>query len=76
MNDYDDANAICPFFHKCKGDQIICDGLTGSSISIQKFVDRSGGGLVAKRKEYMATYCSTFNYEECEWARLLNERYQ
>ena len=76
MNNYDDANAICPYFHKCRGEQIICDGLTGCSITVQKFIDTNGGGLVQKRKAYMAEYCSTFNYGKCDWARVLNEKYE
>lgn len=76
MNNYDDANAICPFFHKCDGGRIICDGLTGCSITIQKFIGADGGELVSKRKDYMDQYCATYDYKACEWARVLDERYQ
>ena len=66
---FDDVNAKCPFFSSSGSERIICEGITDSCITIQKFKGKSS------RTEHREMFCDS-HYNKCYMYQALYSKYE
>lgn len=69
MSQYQDVNAICPFFLSGDKQRITCEGLIDRSRCINRF------DYGKDREQYRSKYCDK-RYEQCRIYRALNQKYE
>ena len=67
-NNFEDANAKCPFFSKTKNERIICEGVTEGCASVLKFENKQS------LSKYKIRHCDA-DYEKCVLCKALEEKY-
>lgn len=66
---YDHVNVICPYFHSGTRLTVECEGVNSCSTVTIRFSGK------AAREDWKHRYCDCYNYENCIWARMLEEKY-
>lgn len=66
---YDDVEALCPYYKGSNAKQISCEGITEGSITILSFSSKE------KRNKQRRIFCNQ-RYENCEVFRMLEEKYE
>lgn len=69
MSQYQDVNAICPFFLSGDKQRITCEGLIDKTKCINRF------DFGKDREQYRSRYCDS-NYEQCRIYRMLMDKYK
>lgn len=71
MEYYGQQNIICPFFVNENKNNIICQGLTDTTKSVNCF------DAPTEKKKYKLNFCECFNYMDCPYYRILDQiKYQ
>ena len=69
MSDYDDSWVVCPYYKKCEGAQITCEGLSSCETMMMGFNSRES------RQRYMMRCCNNLSgYGKCVFAKLHDDK--
>lgn len=72
---YDDVDAICPFFILSKPNSITCEGIKDKTSLTLSFRTDTGQSIPKDRKDYRTKFCDK-NYKDCKIFKLLEEKYK
>ena len=69
MNQTESARAKCPYYKKIKDREIQCESCVKRARLVLVFHSQ------AEAVKHKRKYCDEYDWEQCEYARALNEKY-